>query len=271
MDMKHLCFAAFVCLFSLVSCKPSDSECAQALVAKAQALVEMGHWRQARIVLDSVHSVYPKEVPQRRMAKSLEDSIIYLEAQSNIAYTDTMLPPLFAQADSIMHYFRYEKNEKYEDHGQYIHRLLTTGGNTSRNFLQAYVRDDRKTVVKSYYYGSHRVHQCAITLNSDAEELRLTGSNHSFETEGWHEIMTLEDETALQLLNFISAHFNSRIRVNGTGDSPTKTWVYYLNDKEKQALSATYHLGWIMKDIKRLEDIQQTARKQIERYERKKQ
>ena len=83
--------------------------------------------------------------------------------------------------------------------------------------------------------------------------------------------MSLEDETALQLLNFISTHFNSRIRVEGTGDSPTKTWVYYLNDKEKQVLSATYQLGWIMKDIKRLEDIQQTARKQIERYERKNQ
>jgi hypothetical protein len=46
--------------------------------------------------------------------------------------------------------------------------------------------------------------------------------------------------------------------------------VYYLNDKEKEALSQTYQLGWIMKDIKRIEQMQQAASKQIMRYEQKK-
>ncbi len=267
--MKATYFWGLLCIMLLVSCAPSDSECASALVEKAQEMVHQGQWRQARIVLDSVHSVYPKEVPQRRLAKALQDSIIYLESQTNIAYTDSLLPPLFAKADSIMKFFRYEKNEKYEDHGQYIHRLLATTSNTSRNFLQAYVRDDRKTIVKSYYYGPSPVQQRAIKLSSDGEELSFAGSNHSFEAEGWHEIMSFEDDEALQLLNFISAHMKSRVRVGGEGNSPTKTWVYYLNDKEKQALSDTYQLGWLMKDIKRLEEIQQTARRQIERYERK--
>lgn len=267
--MKRVHIAAFLCIVFFVSCAPSESERAHALVVKAQEMVDGGQWRQARFVLDSVHSIYPKQVSERRIAKALEDSIIYLEAQSNIAYTDTMLPPLFAKADSVMRYFRYEKNEKYEDHGQYIHRLLTTNSNTSRNFLQAYVRDDRQTIVKSYYYGTTEVQQQAITLSSEGEELHFAGSNHSFEADGWHEIMSLEDETALQLLNFVSAHMGHRVRVGGQGSSPTKAWVYYLNDKEKQALSDTYLLGWIMKDIKRLEEIQQTSRRQIERYERK--
>ena len=269
MDMKRTHLALFLGIIFMVSCGPSESEQAQALVARAQQMVDAGQWRQARFVLDSVHSTFPKQVPERRLAKALEDSIVYLEALSNIAYTDTMLPPLFAKADSVMRYFRYEKNEKYEDHGQYIHRLLTTNSNTSRNFLQAYVRDDRKTLVKSYYYGATEVNQRAITLSSEGEELHFAGSNHSFEAEGWHEIMSLEDETALQLLNFISAHMQQRIRVSGEGSSPTKAWVYYLNDKEKQALSDTYLLGWLMKDIKRLEEIQHTSRRQIERYERK--
>ena len=267
--MKRVYFVAFLCAVFFVSCGPSEAERAHALVLQAQQMVDAGQWRQARFVLDSVHSTYPKQVPERRLAKALEDSIVYLEAQSNIAYTDTMLPPLFAKADSVMRLFRYEKNEKYEDHGKYIHRLLATGSNTSRNFLQAYVRDDRKTIVKSYYYGATAVQQQGITLSSEGEELHFTGSNHSFEADGWHEIMSLEDETALQLLNFISAHIKHRVRVAGQGSSPTKAWVYYLNDKEKQALSDTYLLGWIMKDIKRLEEIQQTARRQVERYERK--
>lgn len=267
MNTKIVCFS--LCALLLVACAPSDTEQAQVLVQQAQTLVDNGQWRQARIVLDSVHTVYPKEVAQRRLAKALGDSITYLEAQSTLAYADSMLPPLLEQSDKLLKQFKYEKDEQYEDKGRYVHRLLHTSSNTARNFLQAYVRDDRQTIVKSYYYGSHQVNQQQVTLSAQGEELRFSGSNHAFEVEGWHEIMTLEDENALQLLNFISAHHSDRVRVHGAGLKPTHTWVYYLNDKEKEALSATYQLGFLMKDILRLEQMANTARNQIAHYERK--
>ncbi len=267
MNTKIVSFS--LCALLLVACAPSDTEQAQVLVQQAQTLVDNGQWRQARIVLDSVHTVYPKEVAQRRLAKALGDSITYLEAQSTLAYADSMLPPLLEQSDKLLKQFKYEKDTQYEDKGRYVHRLLNTSSNTARNFLQAYVRDDRQTIVKSYYYGSHQVNQQQVTLSAQGEELRFSGSNHAFEVEGWHEIMTLEDENALQLLNFISAHHSDRVRVHGAGLKPTHTWVYYLNDKEKEALSATYQLGFLMKDILRLEQMANTARNQIAHYERK--
>ena len=180
-----------------------------------------------------------------------------------------MLPPLLEQSDKLLKQFKYEKETQYEDKGRYVHRLLNTNSNTARNFLQAYVRDDRQTIVKSYYYGSYQVNQQQVTLSAQGEEVRFSGSNHAFEVEGWHEIMTLEDENALQLLNFISAHHSDRVRVHGAGLKPNHTWVYYLNDKEKEALSATYQLGLLMKDILRLEQMANTARNQIAHYERK--
>jgi hypothetical protein len=54
--------------------------------------------------------------------------------------------------------------------------------------------------------------------------------------------------------------------VEGIGDKPTRNWVYYLNDKEKEALSDTYQLGFLMKDINQLERMQRTANTQINRY-----
>ena len=258
-----------LCALLLVACAPSDTEQAQVLVQQAQTLVDNGQWRQARIVLDSVHATYPREVAQRRLAKALGDSITYLEAQSTLAYADSMLPPLLEQSDKLLKQFKYEKDAQYEDKGRYVHRLLHTSSNTARNFLQAYVRDDRQTTVKSYYYGSYQVNQQQVTLSAQGEEVRFSGSNHAFEVEGWHEIMTLEDENALQLLNFISAHHSDRVRVHGAGLKPNHTWVYYLNDKEKEALSATYQLGFLMKDILRLEQMANTARNQIAHYERK--
>ena len=134
MKAKYLFTFLFCSL--LVSCGPSDTECAQTLLDEARLLVDNGQWRQARIVLDSLHATYPREVEQRRIAKAMEDNITYMEAERTLAYADSILPPLLTQADKLLKQFKYEKNEKYEDKGRYVHRLLNTGSNTARNFLQ---------------------------------------------------------------------------------------------------------------------------------------
>ena len=266
---KNLLYTFLIGLM-IVACQPSPEQSANQLLSQAQTLTDSGSWRQAMLVLDSLHSTYPRQVEQRRLAKALSDSITYLEAQSTLAYTDTLLPPLLEQADKLIKQFRYEKNDNYEQHGRYVHRILSTNSNTSRNFLQAYVRDDRETIVKSYYYGNKAVAQQTLVLQSNGEQQQFSGSNHYFQVEGHHEIMTLENEQALALLNFVSAHMQSKIRVEGIGSKPYNNWVYYLNDKEKEALSQTYQLGWLMKDIKRIEQMQQVASRQITYYEQKK-
>jgi hypothetical protein len=131
------------------------------------------------------------------------------------------------------------------------------------------VRDDRQTILKSYYYGDIQVNQQSITLSAAGETSTQRGRNHHFQDGSHHEIMTLENEAALALLNFVSTHQSERIRVEGNGDKPTRNWVYYLNDKEKEALSATYQLGWLMKDITQLEQMQRIANAQIARYHQK--
>lgn len=266
MQNNKLIPLVFLFFITITACQPSEEQRAGALISEAEVLVHDGQWRQAKIILDSLHTTFPKQVPQRRIAKALEDSITYLEAQSTLAYVDTLLPPLLQKADQLIKRFKYEKEEKYEDYGRYVHRLLATGSNTSRNFIQAYVRDDRKTVVKSYYYGTIAVGQQAITLQSEGEEALFQGHNHHFQDGAHHEIMTLDNDNALSLLNFISTHQQARIRVEGKGNKPNRNWVYYLNQKEKEALSDTYQLGWLMKDINRLEQMQRVANAQIQHY-----
>lgn len=256
-------------MLTLVACQPSAEECAQALVDEAKVLVDSGKWQQARLVLDSVHATYPKEVAKRRLAVALSDSITYLEAQCTLAYADTLLPPLLEQADKLIKRFKYEKNDKYETNGKYVHRLLATNRNTARNFIQAYVLDNRQTVVKSYYYGSRQMNQESVTLSAGEENSVYEGRNYHFQEGGHYEIMTMDNDNALSLLNFISAHQASRIRVEGKGDKANRNWVYYLTDTEKEALSDTYQLGWLMKDINRLEQMQRKASAQIARYSSK--
>ncbi len=265
MKYKSIILCLVLCAFAACNTK-SDAELAMERVEQARTLVETNQLNQAKIALDSVHTLFPKEVAARRLAKSLNDSIVYIEAQRTLAYSDSMLSVLLPQVDPLLKKFRYEKNEQYEDDGKYVHYLLKTTSNTSRCYLQCYVSDQRKTTLKSYYFGATPLHQERITLTSNEMSIEQTGSQHAFEAEGWHEILTLDEEHALQLLNFISAHRQDRIKVTLGGKS---NYIYYLQANEKEALEQTYLLGTLMRDIRRLEENINIANKQIARYNEK--
>ncbi len=266
MKYNRIVMLGLIIVGALSACSKSDAELAQERVEEARTLVQNNQLNQAKILLDSVHTLYPKEVPSRRAAKHLNDSITYLEAQRTLAYSDSMLQTLLPQVDPLLKKFRYEKNDKYEDEGKYVHYLLKTTSNTSRCYLQCYVSDQRKTSLKSYYFGAKPIQQERITLTANEMSVDFSGTQHSFEAEGWYEILTLDEEHALQLLNFISAHKQDRIKVTLSGKS---NYIYYLQANEKEALEQTYLLGTLMRDIRRLEENINIANKQIARYNEK--
>lgn len=269
--MKHiLCRALFLLsvLTLVISCGPTDSEKATVLVGNARSLVEENRLNAAKTTLDSVHSLYPKCVAERRMAKALQDSIDVIEARRTLAFADSVLAILLPRADSLLPIFRYEKNERYEDEGRYVHRLLRTDANTSRCYLQAYVTDARHIMVKSYYFGSHKLQQSAVELQAGDDICTRQAASHTFEANGWHSILTLEDDAALEVLYFISAHRTDRCKVLLSGSNAggkSIDYSYYISDTEKNALQDTYKLALVMSDIRKAEQTAQAARRTIEK------
>lgn len=265
--MKKAILLGFVAL-ALCGChtKEKEARAASGRVETAYQLTRDGNLNAAKRQLDSVHMLYPRQVEARRAAKALMDSIVYIEAIRTEAYSDSLLQPLLPQADALLKKFTHEKNETYEDKGRYVHRLLTTSRNTARCFLQGTITEQGEVMLKSYYYGASAIGQEGIELASGEEVIRLAGTNHAFQAEGWHEILSLTEEAALQGLEFVSAHAWERIRVKATGE---KKYHYYLSDTERQALAETWHLAVLMKDIERLERQANAARRQIAHYEEK--
>jgi len=208
----------------------------------------------------------PSKVDLMRQQKAQKDSISYANAQQNLHYSDSLLQALLVQTDPLMKLFVYSKDEKAEDHGHYVHRLLQTTRNTERNYLQAYISDNRQASVQSYYFGSKKHNQRSVRVSVGEVYVEKEGSNHVFNVEGWHEILTIEGEDALQLLSFISNHEQDRIKVQTRGNQEV---VYVLNEAEKQALSETYQLATIMRNIDALERAIHVANLQIQKYEKK--
>ena len=251
-----------------------EEKAAQARYDGALALVQEGRWDAAKTELDSIHILYRQQVPVRRQAKALQDSITYLEAQRTLAYSDSVLQVLLPQVDPLLKKFRYEKDDKYESNGQYVSRLLTTDRNMQRCFLQAYVGDNRLTRVKSYYYGATPLNQQQIEVmvrRPEAPEIvAVNGTCHAFEADGHYSILTAEGEDAIALLAFVDSHRDERIRVRLSGkdaNGKDSHYAYYLNDNEKLALAETLQLAVLFNDIKRLEDAMRVANAQILFYE----
>ena len=219
----------------------------------------------ALVLCTSCHK-RPSKVEQMRAEKNERDSLAYIQAGQTLHYADSLLQTLMPEVEPLMKSFRYEKNESYEDHGHYVHKLLATSSNSQRCFLQAYVSDDRQTAVQSYFYGSAAIHQHYINLSVNDLYVEAEGQNHSFEVEGVHEILSVIGDDAINILRFIESNQDQRIKVTAKGDREA---VYYLTADEKKALSETYQLARLMADIAEMEHTIRLCNLRIEKYRQK--
>lgn len=204
---------------------------------------------------------------ERRAEKHRQDSIALSEQERSLAYYDSVYQTLLPVADSLIHEFAYDKNEKYEDNGRYVHKLLRSTQNTSRNYIQAYVKDNAQTELKFFYYGGKPIGLEEVIVSADSLKDSFRGNVHSFEAEGWHETMTLTAEDALRCLHFVDVYSAGRVRVSMEG-SRSRT-VFYISNNDKKALISTYHLGVVMHDIQQLENHIRITSLQIEKYRKR--
>lgn len=264
--MKKILLSTIIAL-TIIGCdsKQKDAHQAEIRVNTAKQLVENGNLNAAKMMLDSVHMLYPRQVEWRRKAKSLMDSIVYIEAKRSMQYCDSMLQPLLPEVDVLLKNFSSEKNANYENNGRYVHKQLPTDRNTGRCFIQSYITDDVRTTLKSYYYSKKAINHTGITLSVDEDYLTFSGTTHSFTDDpDQYEILTLSENDALQALAFIAEHQLDRIRVTLSGNTE---YIYYLNQNEKKALAQTCELALKMRDVKHLEQQINIASAQILRYE----
>ncbi len=85
------------------------------------------------------------KVEQYRVEKHLKDSIALCEQQRSLAFYQSQLEQLTPQVDSLLKLFKYERNEKYQDHGYYVVKNSAIKGLYSD--VRIMVRDDGKDMV----------------------------------------------------------------------------------------------------------------------------
>lgn len=273
--MKKTFPVIFIFVLVLISCNSRDAQekDADKRLKHIRLLIAQNQLNSAKIEIDSIHSLYPRLVNKRRIAASLEDTVLRRESSRTLAYCDSILPLKQLEADSIQKNFRFEKNEKYQQFGNYVYKTQQTESNASRNYLKAYVDENADFYLISNYCGG-KIEQSSIEVSADdlfarTDTLSTTNATfHSFNDGGSHwESLTFKNEQDRGVSAFIAQNYSKRLKVTLYGK---KTYVYFLSDADKKAITETYKLYIVKKDVSQLHKEITKASKIIERIKRTK-
>lgn len=109
----------------------------------------------------------PSRVEQYKAEKHAKDSVRLEEQVKSLAYYESELEQMMPVADSLLALFKYERNEKYQDHGYYV-----TNG---RSGLRILVRDDGKDLL--LYQNGKRIDSTNDPKLEQALQLQVTISD----------------------------------------------------------------------------------------------
>ena len=127
----------------------------------------------------------PSKMAQYRAEKHQRDSVGLVDQQRSLAFYEAQLELLKPKADSLLHYFKYEKNEKYQDHGNYVL--------TGNNGLRILVRDDGKELL--LYKEGKRIASTNDPQYERAQELQIVINDI-------HELEKRIDRTSLEIQKY---------------------------------------------------------------------
>lgn len=271
--LEYLLFISFVVLFCSCNSKEKQEQEADQRLKRIEQLINENALNAAKIEIDSIHLLFPRLVDKRRLAAALEDTIVRRESARSLLYCDSILPIKQHEADSILKNFRLEKNEKYQDVGNYIYKTQAVESNSNRNFLRAYIDENANLFLESNYTGS-KIEHYAVQVSVDDLFAKTdsiptsSGSNHTFTDGGirW-EAVTFKNNAEKGLTAFIAQNTMAPIKVTLLG---VKSVSYMLTTADKKAIAETYHLWIVSSDVAKLRKEITKASIKIERINARK-
>jgi len=256
-------------IFLCVSCnsRKADEKKADLLLNHIEKLINDNSFNVAKIEIDSLHLLFPRLVEKRKLAAAFSDTIVRRESARTFAYCDSILPLKIHEADSILQNFKLEKDTIYQEYGNYIYKTQKTENNTNRNYLKTFVDENAELYLVSNYCGSKIRHTSvevsANELFANTDTIEINNSfNHSFTDAGTHwEAVTFKNDAGYRVLAFIVQFQTLPIKVVLHGE---KKITYYLAESDKKAITETFNLWMVKKDVAKLQKEMKKARLKIE-------
>lgn len=243
--------------FFACNTRAKEEKLADKHLDRIELLIENESYNNAKKAIDSIHVLFPRLIEKRKIASALKDTIIRRQSTRNLLYCEKVLPRRQQELDSLAKNFKFEKDENYQEIGNYIYKTQITELNTYRNYLKSYV-DEKATIHLVSYFTGLKINHKAIKV--EANELNIVSDTtntsnsvfHSFSDGGLYwESLSLKKTEALKLVVFITRNYKSKIKITLIGDK--KKSSYILSELDKKAIYETYQFWIVKKDVVQLE------------------
>lgn len=265
--MKHSIFLLMLLATASTSCN-SDGKQASARLDNARQMFAQGELAAAKSEIDSIRTLYPKELKTIREGLTLMRQIELKETERNLAFCDSLLPVKHEEVNDLKKGFNLEKDTAYNEVGNYVSKQQTIERNIQRCYIRSAVSEKGEMYLTSVFYGGSPLNHTGIKLSTPSGLSTQTpaipydgGLNYRFKDMGQTtEVVTYQGMKCADAVRFIYNNRNERIRVEYTGGKP---YVIYMADADKKAIAATYELAVVLHDIDKLTKEKEKSIKKI--------
>ena len=201
----------------LIACGNSDRQKADALYLRASKLYETKTYDEAKRLLDTLHTLYPRQVESRKRADTLLWRITLDEVERDIPIVDSTLRQLLLKAETIAKDYRLVKDAKYQTVGDYEHKNMQNASNVSRTYLKP-IADDAAC---NKYNDFGVTYEQVIYRRKDLDDI----------------------------VNFFSQNTDKNIEIVLKGEQ--KDYSYKISKSDVKIIVQTYDFAKILEDIYR--------------------
>ena len=252
----------------LCSCN-SDEKNAAKLLSRAEHSFGNGNYNCAKLQIDSIKTVYPKAFAARKAGIRLMQQIDLKEQTKTLVYLDSMLQIKQQALDAIKKNYVFEKDEEYQEIGNYFYPSQTVEKNIGRSFLRAQVNELGEMYLTSIYTGAGPLNHHSVKVSVGDSYAQTPVSTDRYETKDLGKVIEKSDYKAANdggVTGFIMTHQGQKIRLQYEGKRSYKT---YMSASDVKAVAEIAQLARILASMQEIRKEQQEANLKIRFVKRK--
>lgn len=268
--MKKL-IILFCGTLTLAACGNDLEKKANEKLAAAKAAYERGAYEEAKLQIDSIKILYPKAFDARKAGQTLMLDVETGLQQQTLAYLDSVMQAQQEALDAIKDRFVFEKDEEYQQTGNYLWPTQTIEKNMHRSFLRFQVDELGNMSMTSIYCGSNNIHHMGIkVIAPDGSFAETPTSKDSYETTDLNEKIEKADYKLGEdgnVIGFIVHNKEQNLRIEYLGD---RTYRTTMLPTDRQAAAEVYELARILSSMQQIKQEQEQAELKIKFISKKK-
>ncbi|WP_276868378.1 hypothetical protein [Bacteroides heparinolyticus] len=254
---------------TLFSCNDTEKKAEEKLQAARHAF-EQGSYNEAKILIDSIKTLYPKAFDVRRAGIGLMQEIELKEQERSLVYLDSMLQTKQQVFDAIKSKYVFEKDAEYQNIGHYLHPSQVIEKNLHRSFLRFQVDENGIMSMTSIYCGFRNIHHIAVkVIAPDGSFAETPASKDSYETTDLGEKIEKADYKMGEdgnVMGFLYLNKDKNIKIQYQGERPYST---AMSPTDRQALADVYELAQLLSSISEIKKNMEEANLKIGFVKRK--